>query len=76
MRKSEAVKLPIVSSCHEVQGSVERKSFEFVPGMSCDNISSSSTDEISQVYRTIFWKTLVKVIFGGLVSLILKYRPH
>lgn len=76
MRKSAAVKLPIVSWCHEEKASVEHKSFEFVPGMSGDNISSSSTDEISQVYRTIFLKTLVKVIFGSLASLLLKYKTH
>jgi len=45
MRKSEAV----TSSCHEVQGGMEHNSFELVPDMFGDKISSSSTDEISQV---------------------------
>lgn len=67
MRKGEVVKLAMVSTCHEVQGGMEHKSFEFVTG---DKISSTSTDEISQVYWTFFYlRTLLKVIFGELTSL-------
>ena len=51
MRKGEAVKLAMVSTCHEVQGGMEHKSFEFVVG---DKISSTSTDEISQVILDFF----------------------
>jgi len=65
MRKSEAVKQ--LTSCHEVQGDMEHKNFEFVPDTVGDKISSSSTDEIPQVYRTFFrLQTLVKVILGSL----------
>lgn len=68
MRKGEVVKLAMVSTCHEVQGGMEHKSFEFVAG---DKISSTSTDEISQVYWTFFYlRTLLKVIFGELTSLL------
>ena len=49
MRKGEVVKLPLFSSCHEVQGGMEYKSFELVPDMVGDKISGTSTDEISQV---------------------------
>lgn len=48
MRKGEVVKLAMVSSCHEVQGGMAHKSFEFLPDMVGDKISSTSTDEISQ----------------------------
>ena len=54
MRKSEVIKLPMVPSCHEVQGDIEHKSFELVPDMVSDKLSSSSADEISQVYGTCF----------------------
>lgn len=54
MRKSESPKLPMVSSCHEVQGDVEHGKFEFAPGVFDDKITSSSTDEMSQVKRTCF----------------------
>ena len=67
MRKSEAVKQLQRTSCHGVQGDVEHKGSEFVPDMVGDKISSSSTDELSEVYRTCFLsKTLVKVILGSL----------
>ena len=67
MRKSEAVKQLQQTSCHEVQGDMEQKASEFVPDMVGDKISSSSTDEISQVYRTCFLsKTLVEGISGSL----------
>ena len=68
MRKGEAVKLAMVSTCHEVQGGMEHKSFEFVVG---GKISSTSTDEISQVYWTFFYlRKILKVIFAELTSLL------
>lgn len=68
MRKGEVVKLAMVSTCYEVQGGMEHKSFEFVAD---DKISSTSTDEISQVYWTFFYlRTLLKVIFWELTSLL------
>lgn len=49
MRTSEAVKLPMVSSCHEVQGDVEHDKFEFVPGLFGDKVTSLSSNEMPQV---------------------------
>lgn len=66
MRKGEVVKLAMVSSCHEVQGSMAHKSFEFVPDMVGDKISSTSTDKIAQVYWTFFlFKRFLKLFWGA-----------
>ena len=71
MRKGEVVKLPLFSSCHEVQGGMEHKNFDFVPDIVGDKISGTSTDEISQVYWTFF---LLKVILGSLLVSLLNTK--
>ena len=55
MKKSEAVKIiPEASSCHEVQGGVERKEFEFMSDFFERKINHSSTDEMFKVRVTLF----------------------
>lgn len=54
MQKTEAVKLSMASSCHEVQGEMEHGKFEFVPGLFGDKVTSSLNNELSQVLRTCF----------------------
>lgn len=53
MRKSEAVQLRLVSSCHDVQSDSKHKDFESAPNFVAGKASSSSIHEVSQV-RTTF----------------------
>lgn len=48
MRKSEAVQLRLVSSCHDVQSDTEHKDFESAPNFVAGKVSTSSIHEVSQ----------------------------
>lgn len=74
MKTSEAVKMPeasSTSSCHEVQGGVERKEFEFMSAFFDRKINCSSADEMVNVLVTfLHLNTLVSASTLSYVALL------